>query len=152
MFEIRGRRLGSFFFVDLFLYELQLKNLKQMSGIKFNNLMQMFLDKIIYFKGEKNKVESSWNQILWLCWMALRFVYQPDWPTNTADCCLLYWCVPSLVALYKLVPWRSYHWSQQQHGGNTQADAASARADDPPFYVLAPSEPGVILVHNWWRS
>lgn len=63
----------------------------------------------------------------------------PDWPTNTmvvqvkaAVCLSTNPLVCAMAAaLYELLPWRSYHWLQWQHGGNTQADAASARVDDP---------------------
>ncbi|KAK5851691.1 hypothetical protein PBY51_023227 [Eleginops maclovinus] len=54
-------------------------------------------------------------------------------------------CVPS----QELATWAcSYHCSQPRHAGNTLGRRCERSRLMIPFYVLAPSGPGVILVHN----
>lgn len=94
-----------------------------------NKAMQMLPVKITLDLTKKTRwgdPRIRWDDFAEIC-------VQADWPTNTMMalvglCTTPRWCVPSLPPCIKLVPWRSYHWLQRQHGGNTRADAA---VDDP---------------------
>lgn len=87
-----------------------------------------------------------------------------DWPTNTMamaaaarHACL---CARPVAVCHRRCPVRAaasllisvaaatVAAARREHAGQT----LRALAPMIPFYVLAPSGPWVILVHNWWRS
>lgn len=107
----------------------------QLPWNKFNNLMQIVHDTIIYHGW--HKIRFDYPQI-WFYDFAESAILPPDWPTNT-----MYWFMMCAlpVALCELAPRpvvspvaAAARW---EHAGQT----LRALAPMIPFYVLAPSGP-----------